>query len=115
MQNFENLDIWKRSCQLAVKIYQSLKTCEDKSFKDQICRAAVSVPSNIAEGCARASATDFCHFLSIASGSLAEMRTQLYLAVRIGFLTEKEATVLIEENKEITAMIAKFRITLKKA
>ena len=78
-QSFEELEVWKRGCALAVYVYESLAASRDFGLRDQMQRAAVSIPSNIAEGYERSS-KDFARFLSIAKGSAAELRTQSYIA-----------------------------------
>jgi len=72
-------------------------------------RSSISVPSNIAEGAERDSDKEFRRFLSIAKGSLAELRTQLYIAVKVEILTTEEVTSLIAETRELAAMIQAFR------
>ncbi len=72
-------------------------------------RSSISVPSNIAEGAERDSDKEFRRFLSIAKGSLAELRTQLYIAVKAEILTTDEVTPLIAETRELAAMIQAFR------
>ena len=62
MEAFEQLDVWRRSSRLCVNIYRDLQNCADRGFKDQITRAALSVPSNIAEGYERNSKNDFVRF-----------------------------------------------------
>ncbi|MCA9125332.1 MAG: four helix bundle protein, partial [Planctomycetales bacterium] len=86
-RSFEELEVWKRACQLAVKIYQTLHGCSDFGIRDQMQRASVSIPSNIAEGCERGG-KDFARFLRIAQGSAAELRTQVYIAKKIGFIAD---------------------------
>ena len=68
-KSFEDLEVWKRSSRLAVEIYSALRDCRDFSLKDQMTRAAVSIPSNIAEGAERYSDKEFARFLYIARGS----------------------------------------------
>ncbi len=104
-QSFEKLDVWKRSCKLAVEVYNSLKECRDSGMKDQMNRAAVSIPSNIAEGAERDSEREFIRFLHIAKGSAAELRTQLYIAEKTGILSPEMTLSLIKELKEISAML----------
>ena len=87
--SFEDLDVWKRACRLAVRIYELLKDCKDFGMKDQMTRASVSIPSNIAEGAERDSKAEFIRFLHIAKGSAAELRTQAYIARKIGILAEE--------------------------
>jgi four helix bundle protein len=78
-QSFEDLQVWRRSKTLAVLIYKSLKECRDYGLRDQMQRAAVSIPSNIAEGYER-TPKDFARFISISIGSSSELRTQAYIA-----------------------------------
>lgn len=87
-QSFENLAVWKRSSKLAVQIYKVLPTCHDYSLKDQMQRAAVSIPSNIAEGAERGSYKEYIHFLHIAKGSAAELRTQLWIACEVDLIEQ---------------------------
>jgi len=103
--SFEDLEVWKRSCRLAVQVYELLKECRDFGLKDQLTRSAVSIPSNIAEGAERDSKTEFIRFLHIAKGSAAELRTQVYIAQRIGILTSSSQDKLILELKQISAML----------
>jgi len=74
-------------------------------------RAAVSVPSNIAEGAERDSRKEFIRFLNIAKGSNAELRTQIYLAAKLGIIPD--ATSLIEEARQISAMLQGLIISLR--
>lgn len=102
--SFEELDVWKRSCNLAVRIYEVLKDFKDYGLKDQMQRAAISIPSNIAEGSERGG-RDFVRFLSIARGSAAELRTQVYIAQRIGFMENDTMKEIVEELKRISRML----------
>ena len=104
-ESFENLEVWKSGCRVAVRIYEILKTCKDYGLKDQMTRAAVSVPSNIAEGAERDSKLEFIRFLHIAKGSAAELRTQLYIARQIGTIDENIQKELAEELKTLSAML----------
>jgi four helix bundle protein len=103
--SFEELDVWKRACRLAVDIYESLKNCSDYGLKDQMTRSAVSIASNIAEGAERNSKTEYIRFLHIAKGSAAELRTQVYIAQQIGIYKNIKTTELINELKEISSML----------
>jgi four helix bundle protein len=104
-KSFEDLDVWKRSCQLAVKIYELLQDCRDFGLKDQMTRSAVSVPSNISEGCERGSSADFIRFLHIAKGSAAELRTQVYIANKVGLFSSDTKNELVSELKQISSML----------
>ena len=75
-RSFEDLEVWKRACNLAVQVYASLRDCRDYGLRDQMQRAAVSIASNIAEGAERPP-KEFSRFLTIARGSAAELRTLL--------------------------------------
>ena len=103
IKTFEDLDVWKRGCQLAVHIYQEFQTSKDYALKDQMQRAAVSISSNIAEGAERDSTPDYIKFLRYSNGSCAELRTQLYIYQRIH--TNIDLSTLIKETKEISAML----------
>ena len=104
-QSFEDLLIWKESMRHCVEIYRLFKECRDFGFKDQIQRAAVSVPSNISEGYERQTDKEFIQFLFIAKGSNAELRTQLYLAIELGYVEKKSGLELVENTRKISGMI----------
>ena len=78
MPYFEDLEVWKRSCRLTVKLYQTLQKCQDYALKDQMTRAAVSIPSNIAEGAERRTPKEYVSFLYISKGSAADPDPDLY-------------------------------------
>lgn len=100
---FEDLDVWKRGCRQALSIYKALKETQDYGLRNQMQRAAISVPSNIAEGAERDSPKEFIRFLNIAKASNAELRTQIYLARELGLISDPKP--LIQEAKEISAML----------
>ena len=104
-QSFENLEIWKRASRLAVRVYSLTGEWKPYSLRDQMQRAALSIPSNIAEGSERDSRKDFIRFLRIAKGSAAEQRTQSYIASKLKIMTKLEADEVIGECKELSAMI----------
>jgi len=106
-QSFEELEVWKRSCRLAVAIYKVLEEWRDYGLKDQIQRSAVSVASNIAEGYERGG-KDFVRFLRMARGSAAELRTQVYIAHRIGRIPHQDAVQIVHETKVIAKMITRL-------
>lgn len=103
--NFENLDVWKRSCQLSVEVYTAMKELKDFGFKDQITRSSLSVPSNIAEGMVKPTAKDKIKFLHIANGSCVEMRTQTYIGIKIGYIPSETGLCWVKETKEISSML----------
>ena len=104
-QSYENLEVWQKSVALSVCIYKTLRNCRDYGFKDQICRASVSVPSNIAEGMERNSKKETVHFLHIAKGSCAEVRTQLLIAMKIGYLENDGFDALKQDAESISRML----------
>jgi four helix bundle protein len=105
MDALERLEVWKRSCRLAVTLYQTLSGCRDFGYRDQVTRSALSVPSNIAEGYERDSDKEFARFLRIAKGSCGELRTQLYIGLEAGFVDREIARPMIEEAIEISRML----------
>jgi four helix bundle protein len=98
-QSFEDLEVWQRGCRLTVDIFKAFRICKEFTFKDQIQRAALSIPSNVAEGAERGSNKDFAHFLNIAKGSCGELRTQLYIARKLDSLQNLISTSsLLNQN-----------------
>ena len=108
IQKFEDLEVWKESMRLAEKLYNQLKDCHNFALRDQIQRSALSIPSNIAEGFERNSNKEFIRFLSIAQGSCAELRTQLYLVKRIKLFDSDIIQEYINRSRDISAMIARL-------
>ena len=102
--SFEDIEVWKRSCRLAVFVYETLKHSNDFALRDQMQRAAVSIASNIAEGYERPP-KDFIRFLIIAKGSAAELRTQIYIAQKIAFVSNDQANFAVEETRQISKML----------
>lgn len=86
-------------------MYEALDGSRDFTLKDQMTRAAVSIPSNIAEGYERGSVKDFIRFLRIAQGSAAELRTQGYIAKASGILGPETSSHIVSECKRIGAML----------
>lgn len=106
MKGFEDLNVWLKSKQLAVKIYRSFQNNLDYTFKNQICRASLSIPSNIAEGYERNTPKEFIRFLNIAKGSCGELRTQLYIAKDLEYLNPQIADEFLKETRSIAAMLS---------
>ena len=104
-QSFEDLEVWKRACRLAIEVVRAFSKSKEYIFKDQMVRAAISIPSNIAEGYERDSRLDVIRFLRIAKGSAAELRTQCYLAQKLELLVQNQCQMFIQECKEISAML----------
>ena len=104
-RSFEELEVWKRACTLAIQVCDLLRGCRDFAFKDQMTKSALSSASNIAEGAERDSKAEFVRFLKIAKGSAAELRTQLYIAVEANVIRAEESKELIREAKEPSSMM----------
>ena len=111
-KNYRELIVWQEAIKLAKVVYkltEKFPRQETYALADQIRRAAVSVPSNIAEGQARRAPGDFRRFLHISLGSLAEVDTQLVLAQEFGYLSQDDINVLDEQiqglRKKLYALI----------
>ncbi|KMQ72507.1 four helix bundle protein [Chryseobacterium koreense] len=113
--NFKNLNIWKRSIDLAVDIYETTENfpkSEEFGLKSQLRRCAVSVPSNIAEGSSRSSNKDFNRFLEIGQGSLYEMQTQVIISARRNFIEINDYEIIENQIIELQKMVTGFQKTL---
>ena len=115
VQSYKDLIVWQKSMDLVERIYQVSNLFpkeETYGLTNQLRRAAVSIPSNIAEGHARSSTQEFHRFLSIARGSLAEVETQLLIAQRLGYLSAEDLSSIlnlhIEINKMTNGLMAKL-------
>ena len=113
VKRFEDFIVWKKSMQLSIEIYKNLSDCKDFGFRDQIQRAGVSVPSNIAERFERHYNKEKIQFYYIAKGSCGELRTQLYNAKELNYIRENLVKDLISKSNEISAMLYKLIITRK--
>jgi four helix bundle protein len=106
MKSHKDLLVWQKSVDMVTRIYTETKRWPKEELyglTSQIRRAAVSIPSNIAEGAGRSGQKEFSRFLSIALGSLAEVETQIVIAARLGFL--QEVSDLDKGLQEIRRMI----------
>jgi len=110
--NFLHLEIWKRSRKLVKLTYNVTKPfpSEEKfGLTSQMRRAAVSIPSNIAEGCGRDTDAQLKHFIGNAIGSLCELETQVYLSFDLEYIPESIMSVLVKEITEIRRMSMSFQ------
>jgi four helix bundle protein len=108
VNNYRDLKVWQMAMQLTEDIYkttESFPSRETYALANQLQRAAVSIPSNIAEGHARSSTKDYLRFLSIAQGSLAEAETQIELSHRLGYIAEPKLADLLEQTNELGRML----------
>ena len=109
MNSYRELIGWQKSMDAVVEIYRvtrSFPAAEQFALTNQVRRAAVSVPSNIAEGQGRGTDKEFCHFLRIARGSIQEVETQLILAQRLGYCPSTEADGCLQRLDEVSRMLA---------
>ena len=109
---FEELEVWQDAMRLCKKVYAALKDCRDYGLKEQMQRAAVSIPSNIAEGYERKGSKETLQFLYIAKGSCGELRTQLYLATDFGYMEQQNGKELIEEAVSLSIKIFRYAQSL---
>ncbi|MGB3618555.1 MAG: four helix bundle protein [Catalinimonas sp.] len=116
MHRFKELRVWERSIDLAEAVYQTTQTFpveERYGLTSQLRRASVSVASNIAEGAGRNSNKEFAHFLGIASGSCAELETQLIIATRLDFIDGIKLHALQTHINEVSNMLYRLKDSLR--
>jgi len=105
----ERLEVWKRACRLSVNIYKVFASCKDYGFKDQITKSSLSIGSNIAEGMEKESDKDKNRFINIAQGSTAELITQIYIGIEIGYIDKTEGMSWVKETNEILKMLSALK------
>jgi len=114
--DYKDLEVWNKSIQFVTDIYK-VSTCFPKSelygLTNQIRRASVSIPSNIAEGHDRKSLKSYIYFLEVSLASASELETQLYIAKNLEFLNERDFRKLISEITSIRMMLNKLISVLK--
>jgi four helix bundle protein len=110
--DFEKLKVWQRAVKLSTELYIKFRSLNDFGFKDQVTRSGLSVPSNIAEGMSRQSVKDKVKFLIIAKSSCAELRTQLYIGIEVGYVDNNIGREWISETREIASMLSGLIRTL---
>ena len=114
ISDYKELDVWRRSVDLAVSVYEILRQFpveERFGLADQMKRSAISVASNIAEGAGRQGNREFCQFLSIAGGSVAELETQLIIAQKLGYAVNAELLLaeVVIIRKQLNALTKALR------
>jgi four helix bundle protein len=109
---FEDILVWQKSKDLNIIVYKLFKDCRDFSFRDQIQRASVSIMNNVAEGYERSGNKEFRKFLYISKGSCAEVRSMLYLALDLKYITKEEFDDIYDRTVEISKMLSGFIKTL---
>ena len=117
MHRFKELQVWKSSrifCKSIYEVTASFPELEKFGLTNQLRRASISIPSNIAEGASRRSNKDFYRFLEIAMGSTYEIETQLLIATDLNFLTLKDSENLLSDLESIIKMLSKLMSSLKR-
>ena len=112
IEKFEDIVAWQKSGELSLSIYEVFKDNSDFAFKNQIQRAVVSIMNNIAEGFERKGNKEFKHFLFIAKGSCGEVRSMLYLAFKLNYLSQSEFKKHYSLSVEISKILSGFIKTL---
>jgi four helix bundle protein len=117
IERFEDFVAWQKARKLTADIYRVTsegRFSRDFSLRDQIRRAAVSSMSNIAEGFERGRPAEFHQFLSIAKGSCAELRNQLYVALDVGYLPQQTFEVLMTKAIEVGNILGGLRLAVER-
>nr|WP_298515922.1 four helix bundle protein [uncultured Kordia sp.] len=122
MRNFRKLEIWNDAIEVVTIVYKLIKklpNTEKFGLYSQLSRAVISIPSNIAEGCAKDSQKEFIRFLKISLGSSFEVETQIIICIELGYFTKDEGESIIEKinilQKRINALTKYARTQISKA
>ncbi len=111
IEKFEDILAWQNSMTLCNDIYSltfNENFIKDFALRDQIRKSAISIPSNIAEGFERGSNIQFKYFLTIAKASAGELRTQIYIAKNLNYISENEFEIIINKCNDVSKLISKF-------
>jgi len=117
VERFEELTAWQRARELTTQIYELTRTGEfakDFGRSSQLQRAAVSIMFNLAEGFERGSTTDFHRFVTIAKASCAEVRSQLYVALDVGYIQRADFTQMMNLAEEVSRILGGLKASLAK-
>jgi len=112
INKFEDILVWRKAGELTIATYKSFAKIKDYSFRDQIQRAAISIMNNIAEGFERKGNKELKQFLYFAKGSSGEVRSMLYAAVKLGYISRDDFKSLYKQAFEISKMLSGFIKTL---
>ncbi|MFO7840374.1 MAG: four helix bundle protein [Desulfosalsimonadaceae bacterium] len=115
MGRFEDLDVWKRASRLSADLFKTLYAIKDYGFRDQITRAGLSIPSNIAEGYERLSNKEKSNFFNYAKGSAGELRTQIYIGMDIGYIDAHKGRQWVAETEELSRMLHGLILSVKRS
>ena len=118
MRPHQKLDLWRRAIEFVVSLYKATESFPNEEkfgLTSQVRRAAMSIAANIAEGAARTSTKEFLQFLSISQGSASEVDTELVIALRLGYLNDKEYDTFRRTLDDIGMMITRLSQRLRSA
>ena len=118
IESFEDLRVWQRGIQIVKQIYTMTnegKLTQDFGLRDQLRRASVSIPTNIAEGFERASHKEYLNFLNIAKGSAGELRSLLRVALEVGYIEQSTYSKLHDQVTEVSRMLFNQIRAIKRA
>lgn len=107
-QSFKDLLVWQRARDFSLEIYRVFSSTKDYGFKDQVQRAALSIPNNIAEGYARRSDKALRNFLFIAKSSAAEVESMLLIADKLDYIDSSKGAKLMSQAQEIQKLLSGF-------
>ena len=108
VRHYQELIVWQKAMDLVLLVYGATSGFPQKEvfgLTNQLRRAAVSIPSNIAEGQGRKTTRDFVHYLSISNGSLQELETQVILASRLNYIDEVQQTEILDRSAEVGRLL----------
>ncbi|MCE4217116.1 four helix bundle protein [Aquirufa antheringensis] len=112
IRTFEDLLVWQKSIVHSVELYKRFQLNTDFGFKNQIQRASISISNNIAEGFERGSDRDFRRFLFIAQGSCSEVKSMIFIAVKLKYINQDEFDIIYAQLTEIGRMLFGLMKTL---
>ncbi len=118
IERFEDLVAWQKARELTKSVYSLTRQerfARDFGLASQMQRSAVSIMSNIAEGAERTRVNELHHFLGLAKGSAAEVRSQSYVAYDAGYLTEAQFTTLLADTHEVCRFLGGLRASIDRA
>jgi four helix bundle protein len=116
VRSYRELKVWQLAMDVAANVYRFTATFpkhELYGLSSQVQRAAVSIPSNIAEGNNRESTKEYLHHISIAAGSLAEMETQILLATKLNYGDDRQSEELLAQADEVGRMLSGLQRSLR--
>jgi len=105
IRTFEDLLVWQKSIFHSIELYKRFQLITDFGFKNQIQRASISISNNIAEGFERGSDRDFRRFLFIAQGSCSEVKSMIFIAVKLKYISQDEFDIIYAQLNEIGRML----------